>query len=175
MSAAASAPAKSTEPSAATKKKTGRSGKLKWIVIAGLVLMAGGGGWWFWQAQAAPKPAPKTAASAPTSAKAPAQYYPLDPAFVVNLADTDSVRYLQADVQLMTRDAGTRAAFETHAPAIRNRLLLLFGQQTAMQLSQRTGKEALQRQALAEVRAVLDGEGAPDKIEAVYFTSLVTQ
>ena len=31
------------------------------------------------------------------------------------------------------------------------------------------------RQALAEVRAVLKGEKAADKVEALYFTSLVTQ
>ncbi|MFL6592701.1 MAG: flagellar basal body-associated protein FliL [Luteimonas sp.] len=171
MSAAAS-PSASADPSP-RKKKAVRSGKWKWIVVASVVLLGSGGGWWLWQARASSKPAPKAAIAHP--AKAPAQYYALDPAFVVNLADTDSVRYLQADVQLMTRDPGTRAALETHAPAIRNRLLLLFGQQTAMQLSQRNGKEALQRQALSEVRAVLDGEGAPDRVEAVYFTSMVTQ
>jgi len=166
--ASPSAPAASSP-----KKKAPRSGKLKWIVIASVVLLGGGGGWWFWQAHASAKQAPKPTAAHPV--KAPAQYYALEPAFVVNLADTDSVRYLQADVQLMTRDAGTRAALEQHAPAIRNRLLLLFGQQSAADLSQRSGKEGLERQALAEVRSVLDGEGAPDKVEAVYFTSLVTQ
>ena len=54
------------------------------------------------------------------------------------------MRYLQADVQLVTRDADTRAAVETHAPAIRNRLLLLFGQHSAAQIAQRSGKERLQ-------------------------------
>ena len=153
-------------------QKKGRSRKLVWIVVACAVIGAGGGGgWWAWQAHAAAK----SPAKAAVVAKAPAQYYAMDPAFVVNLADADAVHYLQADVQLMTRDPGTRAALETHAPAIRNRLLLLFGQQTALQLSQRNGKEALQRQALSEVRSVLAGEGAPDKVEAVYFTSMVTQ
>ena len=153
------------------KKAPGRKGKLKWIVIACVVLAAGGGGWWFWQAHAAPKPTPKVA----VPSKAAAQYFALEPAFVVNLADTDAVRYLQADVQLMTRDPATHAALELHAPALRNRLLLLFGQQSAVQIAQRRGKERLQQQALAEVRAVLKDEAAPDKVEAVYFTSLVTQ
>ena len=45
----------------------------------------------------------------------------------------------------------------------------------SMSKAQRRGKEHLQAQALSEVRAVLKGEGAPDKVEAVYFTSLVTQ
>jgi len=94
---------------------------------------------------------------------------------VVNLADTDAVRYLQADVQLVTRDADTLAAFEAHAPAIRNRLLLLFGQQSALQIGQRSGKERLQQAARDEVRALLKAEGAAAEVEAVIFTSLVTQ
>ena len=51
--------------------------------------------------------------------------------------------------------------------------LLLLGQQTVEQLGQRAAKERLQERALSEVRAVLKGENAPDKIEAVLFTSLV--
>jgi flagellar FliL protein len=144
-----------------------------WILIALLAIgLAGAGAFWFLQgrggeARAADKPE--------SAATQPARYYALEPAFVVNLADTTSVRYLQADVQVMTRDEATGAALELHTPAIRNRLLLLFGQQTAAQLAQRSAKERLQEQALAEVRGVLKKEGAANKVEAVFFTSLVTQ
>jgi flagellar FliL protein len=166
-------PAPATPAASGDKKapKKGRSRKVVWIVVACVVLGAGGGGgWWAWQARAAAKAPAKVAV-----VKAPAQYYAMDPAFVVNLADTDAVHYLQADVQLMTRDPATLAALQAQAPALRNRLLLLFGQQSTQSLAQRRGKEHLQAQALAEVRSVLKGEGAPDKVEAVYFTSLVTQ
>jgi flagellar FliL protein len=105
----------------------------------------------------------------------PAHYHAMTPAFVVNLADADSTRYLQADVQLMTRDTETLTALKLHDPAIRNRLLLLFGSQSSAALAERAGKETLQKQALAEVRAVLKSEKAPDKVDALYFTSLVTQ
>jgi flagellar protein FliL len=156
-------------PADSNAKKKSRTGL--WILLALVVLGAGGGAWW-WQAQQAVA----HAANKPhTPQRAPAQYYALEPAFVVNLVDTDAVRYLQADVQLVTRDAETRTAIQTHAPAIRNRLLLLFGQQSVAQLSQRSGKERLQAAALAEVRQVLKQEAAPDKVEAVIFTSLVTQ
>jgi flagellar FliL protein len=94
---------------------------------------------------------------------------------VVNLADTDANRYLQCDVQLMTRDPDTLKAIEAQAPAIRNRLLLLFGQQTSVQLAQRSGKERLQAAALEEVKKVLAAEGGANKPEAVIFTSLVVQ
>jgi len=173
--------AKPAAPDAAAAGKPGKPSKparkgRRWrLLLVAIVLLtaAGTGGWW-WMAHARPAPAAKTAHAKPAS-RPPAQYYALDPAFVVNLADADAVRYLQADVQLMTRDDATRAALELHAPAIRNRLLFLFGQQSAGDLALRSGKERLQSQALAEVRDVLKDEGAPDKVEALYFTSLVTQ
>lgn len=152
-----------------TKRKRGRKGV--WILVAVVVLGAGGGGGWWWHARANAHATKK----AVVVARPQAHYYALEPAFVVNLADEENVRYLQADVQLMTRDAETLAAFETYAPAIRNRLLLLFGQQSSGQLAQRSGKERLQEAALGEVHRLLKGESAPDKVEAVIFTSLVTQ
>lgn len=153
-----------------TAKKGGR--RWIWILLVVLAAGAGGGGWWWWQSR---KAAEQDTAQAQAKTPAPAQYFALEPAFVVNLADTDTMRYLQADVQLMTRDAATLSAVELHAPAIRNRLLLLFGEQTAQQLAQRSGKERLQAAALDEVRQVLKSEVAADKVEAVIFTSLVTQ
>ena len=153
-------------------RRNGKGGKLRWILIA-VVLLGAGGGFAWWRVQAADAQAAASKPAATT--RAPAQYHALEPAFVVNLADPDATRYLQADVQLVTRDAATLAAFDTHAPAIRNRLLLLFGQQSSAQLARRSGKERLQEAARDEVRALLKREGAPDKVEAVIFTSLVTQ
>lgn len=167
---APAAPAAETAP--AKDKKSKRPNRMALIALACLVGIGGAGGGWLWYARASAEEAPAKSA---TTARAEAQYHALEPAFVVNLADTDSVRYLQAEVQLMTRDPATLAALERHAPALRNRLLLLFGQQTAQRLAARQGKETLQQQALAEVRATLKAEGAPDRVEAFYFTSLVTQ
>jgi len=162
----------STTPAAPTQAKP-KSRTLLWVFVAALVLGgAGGGGWWWWSQQQAHAAASSKKAA---TTRAPAQYYALEPAFVVNLADEQTVRYLQADLQLVTRDPATLAAFEAHAPAIRNRLLLLFGQQQAAQLAQRSAKERLQEKAVLEVRQLLKREGAADKIEAAIFTSLVTQ
>ncbi len=158
-------------PANTTATEAPRSRKLIWILAAVLLIGAAGGGCWWWQAQAASE----TDASEVSASRPPAQYYALEPAFVVNLADANAVRYLQADVQIMTRDDATAAALELHAPAVRNRLLLLFSQQSSSQLAQRSAKERLQEKALAEVVAVLRAESAPDKIESVLFTSLVTQ
>lgn len=161
-----------TKPAAADAPK--KQSKLP-LIIGAVVLLGGGlAGGWFMQQRGASHAAPAEAAhAAPT--KAVATYFALEPAFVVNLADTDANRYLQGDVQVMTRDPETMKALEAQAPAIRNRLLLLFGQQTAAQLAQRSGKERLQTAALEEVKKVLAAEGGPNKPEAVIFTSLVVQ
>ena len=166
------APADSNANPNRKAKPAKSSRKWLWIVLTLVVLGAGGGGGWWWQGQQA---AAHAATQTAKPKRAPAQYYALEPAFVVNLVDADAVRYLQADVQLVTRDPDTRTAMETHAPAIRNRLLLLFGQQSVAQLTQRSGKERLQAAALTEVKQVLKQEAAADKVEAVIFTSLVTQ
>lgn len=162
--AAPAKPAPVTAAAAGAPKKKSR--KLLWIVIAVLVVAAGAGGaFWFLKPH-------QPAAAKPLG---PPQYIALDPAFVVNLADTDGVRYLQADVQLQTRDADTAAAIALHAPIIRNRLLLLFGQQTSQQLNGRNGKEHLQAQAQAEVKNILKAQHAANQVDALLFTSIVIQ
>lgn len=162
--APAPTPVDGAEPPKKSKKK------LVVILVATVLLLgAGGGGAYWWSSRSAADAAPEK------EEKLPTQYFAMEPSFVVNLADTDAVRYLQADLQLATRDPETLAALTAHAPALRNRLLLLFGQQTSAQLVQRSGKERLQEAALKEVKAVLKKEGAPDKVEGVIFTSLVTQ
>lgn len=158
----------SAKPSASGQTKRRR---LPWLLGAIVLLAAagGGGGWWWQHRQAAADEAQDR------PPRLPAQYIALEPSFVVNLADPGGNRYLQADVEVVTRDPATMAALHAHLPSVRNRLLLLFGQQEAAQLGQRTGKERLQDVARDEVRALLRAEGAADKIEAVIFTSLVTQ
>ena len=105
----------------------------------------------------------------------PASYLALDPAFVVNLESPDEARYLQAEVQLMGRDATALELAKAHVPVIRNSLLMLLGQQKPEDLSSRAGKEKLQQAALAEVQKVLKAETGKPVVEAVYFTSFVMQ
>lgn len=162
---AKSAPSAKGSAEQPPKKASGK--KLLVIALVLLVILGGGAGAAFWFL----KP------SHPVAAKplAPPQYIALDPAFVVNLADEGGAKYLQADVQLQTRDPDTAAAIALHAPIIRNRLLLLFGQQTSAQLTGRNGKETLQAQALSEVRKTLQAQHAANQVDALLFTSIVIQ
>ena len=143
------------------------------VVAAGA---AGGGVWYFTQHKPAGA-APAAAAAASTATPpAPAQYFALDPAFVVNLnGPVDGPRYLQVEVQLMTREPESLVALQTHAPAIRARLLMLFSQVEPAQIADRAGKEKLQASALAEVQKVMQAETGKKAVEDLLFTSFVTQ
>jgi flagellar protein FliL len=158
-------------------KPNGRR-KLLLIIVAGvaLVLLAAavGAAWWLTASNhKAAAPAETKAAPLPAG---PPLFLALDPPFVVNFDSEQSVRFLQITVQLMSRDPATIDMLKTNDPVVRNDLLLLFGGQKYAQLATREGKEALQAQALAAVRKVLEGAGGhPERVEAVYFTSFVMQ
>jgi len=134
---------------------------------------AGGGVWYFTQSQhddKAAKPAAKAAVPAP------AQYFGLEPPFVVNLNSSfDGPRYLQVEVQLMSRDPAAMEAIKLHAPAIRAKLLMLFSQVEPTDIADRAGKERLQATSLAEVQKLLKAETGKPGADELLFTSFVTQ
>lgn len=160
-------------------KPTPKAGK-PWLIIGLVALVAagaaGGGAWFFASRNASPaKPETKAAPDA-SKVPAPAQYFALEPPFVVNLiGSAGGARYLQVEVQLMTRDPESLKAIELHAPALRARLLMLFAQQNAEELITRAGKEKLQAQALAEVRKLMKAETGKPGAEQLLFTSFVMQ
>ena len=162
-------------------KPAPKAGK-PWLLIAIVAVVAagaaGGGAWFFTnRADHGKKPEAEAKAEAkPGNVPAPAQYFALEPPFVVNLiGSAGGARYLQVEVQLMTRDPEAMKAIELHAPALRAKLLMLFAQQDAEQLMTRAGKEQLQVQALAEVRKVLTAETGKPSADALLFTSFVMQ
>ncbi len=168
--------------SAADKTKKTDAGKdspqksrPKWLLplLIGVIITAGAGGgaWYFTKNKGGHADEPKA-----TATPAPAQYFALEPAFVVNLSGaTDGPRYLQVDVQLMTRDPHALEALQTHAPAIRAALLMLLSQVDPAQIADRAGKEKLQASALAEVQKLLTKETGKPCADELLFTSFVTQ
>lgn len=105
----------------------------------------------------------------------PAVYIPIEPAFVVNFKDTAKARFLQITMEAMTRNPEVPTQIESHLPAIRNNLVLLFSSQSYEDVSSLEGKEALREEALTVVQEILEEETGDVGIEAVYFTSIVMQ
>lgn len=164
---------------AETGESTGNDGKGRkaWIAIGGgaLVLVAAG----IFGLAALRGPA-SPAAGADGEAKAadagPALYTSLHPPLVVNFTDSTGERhFMQVTMELMAREKNVIEAVRTHAPAIRNRLILLYGNTDYEAAITREGKEKMLSDALAEVQAVLRDTIGRDGVEAVYFTNLVIQ
>jgi flagellar FliL protein len=174
------APADKSNPKA-VKADAKKAGKPWLLIIAIAVIAAGaaGGGAWFFASHSGDAKAEQHAESKDAktgNVPAPAQYFALEPPFVVNLiGSAGGARYLQVEVQLMTRDPEAMKNIQLHAPAIRAKLLMLFAQQNAEALITRTGKERLQNDALTDVKKLLIAETGKPSVEALLFTSFVMQ
>lgn len=173
MAAAADKTTKKTD--AKDKPKAGSKKTLVLIAAAVLVVAgAGGGGAWFFirknQAEQAKAP-PKTAA-----VPAPAQYFAMDPPFVVNLnGPVDGPRYLQVEIQLMTRNPEEMKSITENAPAVRAHLLMLLSGVQSTEIADVAGRQKLQKTALAEAQKVMAAETGSKCVEDLLFTSFVTQ
>jgi flagellar FliL protein len=166
---------KSADKDAADDKKSGK-GKLLLIIVGMIVVGAGcAGGAMFWMKshQPAPGAAAKEVAKKP---QLPAIFVPIDPPFVVNFQSEQTVRFLQIAVQVMTHEQETADLMKQNDPIVKNDLLLLFGGQKSDVLATREGKEKLQADALAAIRAIITKAGGKgESVEALYFTNFVMQ
>lgn len=173
-----SAAAKAEAPTPAAAAPAAPPAKSPLVPILLAVILTGGaagGGFFFYSKKMAAQPATADAPGHPAAPSAPAQYMPLQPPFVVNLADTEAARYLQVEMDVMTREAKTLDEVKNHLPAIRNALLLLLSQKQSHTLATREAKEALQAEVLTETNRVLEAAGAKPAVESIYFTSFVIQ
>ncbi len=181
------------KPNPAQAKPEKKKGGVSLILVVVLILIAGGGGAagvWFLGPKKAAAAGTEQAVEAPAHGEAAhdehggdakkkvagaTEYIAIDPTFVVNTADEETQHYLQTDVQVMSHDAGVADQIKTHMPRIRNNLLLLFSAQRCADVRDRAGREKLQASALKEVQDVLTAETGKPGVEALYFTSFVTQ
>lgn len=147
------------------------------VIIVLLVLLLVGGGIAFYLSIRRHDTTGSTAAAAGKVklSQQPA-YLALDPTFVVNFKDRDSMqRYLQVGMTLMSHDPAAIADAKQAMPVIRNALLLLLSAQDADALATPAGKRALQKQALSAVQGIIKAQLGRPGIEALYFTSFVMQ
>ncbi|MBD8871259.1 flagellar basal body-associated FliL family protein [Rhodanobacter sp. DHB23] len=140
------------------------------VVIGAVAVLALAGGGYFWHME--------SAARAQASAEAASKidlYLPLDPPFVVNFKDGDSLRYLQVAVTLMSHDQKALDAAKDASPVVRDALVSLFSNQDFSVISSADGRRKLQDQALATVQKIVKERTGKPGIDALYFTSFVMQ
>ena len=105
----------------------------------------------------------------------PAMYFAFDPPLIVNFDDSQAVRFLQLQIEVLTRDEKYVEAVKLHQPVIRNNLLMLMNGRDYKMLMTREGKEALRVECLKEVQRILKKETGANGVEDLYFTSFVVQ
>lgn len=115
------------------------------------------------------------APAAATPARAPAMYFPVKPAFVINYQSGGRTRFLQVEVSLLTRDQEIFSALQQHLPLIKNRLVLLFSGEVFAELQTNEGKELMRQKALTAIQEILVQEVGREGVEQVLFTDFVMQ
>jgi len=108
-------------------------------------------------------------------AKPAAFYADLGGPFTVNFEDDTTIRFLQIEVKVMTKEEKVLDVVEQNLPVIRNNLVMLFSGQEYKVISSREGKEELRAQAKAEVQKVVEKYYGKPAVEEVYFISFVIQ
>ncbi|MCC5866881.1 MAG: flagellar basal body-associated FliL family protein [Gammaproteobacteria bacterium] len=147
---------------------------LVWITIVLLLAAGGAGGAWYAGLIPGTGIANEPADADATDRRQPI-YHTLDSNLVVNFRGGSRTRYLQVGIEVMSRDPKAIEALRSHNAVIRNNLIMLLSDQNSDALATREGKENLQREALAEIQAVLQARYGEPGIESLYFTSFVMQ
>lgn len=104
-------------------------------------------------------------------------YYSFTEPFTINFLrqSNETARYLQIKVAIMSHDQNVIDSAELNLPMLQDALRTLFTTQTLDTVSTVEGRRALQAQALDTIKSLLKEETGNDKLEAVYFTSLILQ
>lgn len=104
-------------------------------------------------------------------------YIAMNPPFVTHVGEPGtSLTYLKASVTLRAASTGTRQAVETHMPRLRHELVMLFGEQTNVDLlASQAGQTTLREEAKRRINQVLEAQQTGESIASVLFTEFVVQ
>lgn len=150
------------------------NGRKKWLIIGGIVLIliiAGVSAMML-------SGRDNSEAKIQTTEQSDPIYHAIEQPLVVNFSrqSDEEVRYLQVQVEVMSRNENAIKAFQQHQPAIVHELLRLFYSQNYDDLTSREGTAALKSAAADTINNVLSREEKlADGIDRVLFPSFVMQ
>ncbi|MFT5133768.1 MAG: flagellar FliL protein [Gammaproteobacteria bacterium] len=165
-------------------KSVGKKSKLRLIIIliSVLVLSAGGGAFYFMKI-AAPEDTLADGENVEGDGESDEEvevmdtpyYFSLNPPFVVNFAGKSRAKFLQINIDGLTRVPSVKEDITTHLPHIRNNIVFILSSKRYEDLITPEGKDDLRKQVLKEVRSILKKETGNGDVEDIYFTSFVMQ
>lgn len=102
-------------------------------------------------------------------------YYAMNPEFRSSYVVNGRQRLFQVGLTLVTRDSDVIGAFNLHAPAIRNKVVIQLSGQSFENLQLLDGREALRQSLLSGIQEILKAEIGKEGVESVLFTQFVMQ
>lgn len=142
--------------------------KIILMLIVALLLAVGGAEVWFLKPSA-------DAVKKPEVVDTKVLYVGLSRPFIFPVVAGRRERLVQIEVQLMVRGDKGQLAAQRHLPLLESTLLGVFSRQSADNYISADGKQAVRREAVNELNAVLTEELGTPLIEKVLFTSIVMQ
>jgi len=91
--------------------------------------------------------------------------------FVVNLADTETPRYLKVKMNLEGEDLKPNGEYDQRLPQLRDAILTILSAKTYKDINHSEGKKRLKEEIVSKVNPLLTHV----KVKAVYFTEFVIQ
>jgi flagellar FliL protein len=159
-------------PKAPTAPAAVKSRKKLYIMLGVAVVHLGGGGgagaWYLSRAN------PSQAEGGKHENPKPPIFVPLE-SFTVNLQPDEGEQYLQVGLTLKVEDQAQVDMLKLHMPEVRSRLLMLLSSKKGSEISTPDGKRKLSEEIIAQTRAPLATNRAPQSVSDVFFTSFVIQ
>ncbi len=171
-----------TNEAAETEAEGGKGSKKLIIILAlaAVVLLGGGAGVTYFLLSSSDGGAEAAQAAAePVSLEAiytKVRTLEGKPSFVVTLQSADDKRhYLQAFVEVKSRNPAVDEALKLHMPLVVARLNALFSSQSFEDLQSIEGKKALRQEATALVQSIMQEKIGEPGVETLLFTNFVMQ
>ncbi len=149
--------------------------KLIIIILIALIVLAGAGGAAFFFLTGDDNAAADTAAEVVAEPELPAQYVILKPEFVISFQVGPRQRFLQVNIEVMTRRQSVIDVLNMNEPMVRNDIIRIIGEQNFDHLRTPEGKVELQQLLTRHLSELVKREGGEDDVEAVLFTDFVMQ
>ena len=144
------------------------------IGIVVVLLLGTAGATWFLMKGDAPASDAPAAKDTPKVLPKP-QILSLSPSFVVNLLQERGTRFLQVDIEVMSRQDGVISRVDDYQVIIRHELIMMFSSLTKEQINSVEGRQQIQKQVVEVINSVLEKETGKGGVEDVYFTKFVMQ
>lgn len=152
--------------------------KKKWILIGGIffVVLAAAGSILFFAPGLLPESLHFFGSKEPSKPgkkedlKTQGFIYNMD-AFVVNLADAESPRYLKAKIDIESDESKGNEEYQKRLPQLRDAILTILGSKTYKEIYDSEGKKKLKEEITLKANQLLSSF----KVKTIYFTEFVIQ